>query len=182
MINPDDITTVRVDQLPPDEILLTDIFPFETLADETLKKATFQDLVNFININANAFQHEIKSLFVNQEYIDDNIDETGLGINLLVGWRLATELDGLVTIGYGASQNNIGGYGGEKTHLLIIDEIPPHTHDTTFGGDDANDSGSSNTWLQSSGTLHTKTSTSKGGGLSHNNMQPYCVVLKIVKL
>lgn len=182
MINPDDITTVRVDQLPPDAILLTDIFPFETLADETLKKATFQDLVDFININANALQHEIKSLFVDAEYIANNIDEAGLGINLLVGWRLATELDGLVTIGYGAVQNNIGSYGGEKTHTLIENEVPVHSHTipTLINRNAA--SGGSEIVFNASTSATSKSTSSFGGGQSHNNMQPYCVVLKIIKL
>jgi len=176
MINPNDITTVRVDQLPTDAILLTDIFPFETLADQTLKKATFQDLVNFINLNSNAFQHEIKELFVNQEYIDNNIDETGLGINLLVGWRLATELDGLVTIGYGATYTNIGGYGGNKDAVVVEHSHTGHVIKATGtwrgGGDNSGDNATSTT-----GSISTT-----GVSGTNKNMQPYCVVLKIIKL
>lgn len=183
MINPNDITTVRVDQLPPDTMLLTDILPFETLDDQTLKKATFQDLINFININASALQHEIKELFVNQEYIDNNIDEDGFGINLLTGWRLATELDGLVTIGYGAVNSNIGGYGGEKQHILTLPEIPPHTHENSGSANDNGDPGQFVITSPNNGGENVSVvSTSKGGGLAHNNMQPYCVVLKIIKL
>ena len=175
------LTTVRVDELPPDAILLTDIFPFETLSDSALKKATFQQLVDFININSNAFQFEVKTLLVNQSYIDDNFETTGIGKNLCLGWRIATELNGLVTIGQGVGYP-VGSFGGSKTHTLIINEMPPHDHDTTFGGEDANSSGSSRTWLQQSPGSILKTSLPKGGGQPHNNMQPYLVALKIVKL
>ncbi len=201
MIDPNLISTVRVDQLPNDAISLTDIFPFETLDDETLKKATFQDLVNFININANALQYEIKQLFVDQEYIDNNIvAETGLGKNLLLGWRLATELDGLVTIGYGATYTNIGGYGGSKDAVLV-----EHSHNTVVFGSETDDDTnslfngisaggiSSRAFNQSSDAFDYELTTSAGainsattstvGVLGINkNMQPYCVVLKIIKL
>ena len=178
-IIPADTTTVRVDQLPPDSFLLTDIFPFETLADQTLKKATFQDLVNFINLNSNAFQHEIKELFVNQEYIDNNIDETGLGINLLAGWRLATELDGLVTIGYGATYTNIGGYGGSANAVVV-----EHSHDfkntlVGHGSGGVGNFASNSSNIQYSDNTVTKSSGASG---TNKNMQPYCVVLKIIKL
>ena len=73
MINPNDITTVRVDQLPPDEITLTDIFPFET-ADQFLKKATFSDLIAFIASQTSALQFEVKRMSVTQTYINDNFD------------------------------------------------------------------------------------------------------------
>ena len=48
-----------------------------------------------------------KTLYVNQEYIDNNFDETGLGINLCTGLRFATgqtvllQLMGLFDVGYG---------------------------------------------------------------------------------
>lgn len=183
MINPNDITTVRVDQLPPDSFLLTDIFPFETLADQTLKKATFQDLVNFININANAFQYEVKTLFVNQEYIDNNIDGTGLGINLLVGWRLFTEIDNKVELGYGAVRNNIGSYVGMNDQTLTINNMPPHTHENNGSANDNGDPGQFViTSPNNGGETVSVVSSSKGSGQSFSIMQSSLVVLKIVKL
>ena len=177
MINPNDITTVTVDQLPPATPLLTDIFPFETLVDGALKKATFQQLVDFININSNAFQFEVKTLLVNQAYINDNFETTGIGKNLCLGWRIADELHGLVTIGQGVDYP-VGGYGGAKTHTLTIDQLPAHDHDIPKATSDA-DGLAFSPGTNASGFIKT---VAKGGGQAHNNMQPYLVALKIVKL
>jgi len=186
MINPNDITTVRVDQLPPDEITLTDIFPFET-ADQFLKKATFQDLVSFMSIYASALQFEVKRMSVTQTYIDDNFDVTGLGKNLCLGYAICNgengteNLDGLVGIGYGSTYSNIGGFGGEKNHTLTQSEIPSLQVPYTGSSDDTGDNGSFliTSPNESNGA---KNLTATGGGLSHNNMQPYVVNLYIMKL
>jgi hypothetical protein len=192
MINPNDITTVRVDQLPPATPLLTDIFPFETLSDSALKKATFQDLVNFININSNAFQFEVKTLLVNQTYINDNFNNLGIGINLCVGWRIADELNGLVTIGQGVGYP-VGSFGGSKDAVLVS-----HTHkfiaDTTPVSNIFNSvnkflaklrpSGGDNQYeLQSTNIAPTiGDTTTEGVSGTNKNMQPYLVALKIIKL
>jgi len=189
MIDPLLITTIRVDQLPPDSILLTDILPFETLIDQTLKKATFQDLVDFINIHSAALQFEVKEMAVTQQYVNDNFDITGLGINLCTGFAICNgengtpDLDGLVTIAYGTNNVNIGGFGGEKNHLLTISEIPAHTHENNGSANDNGDPGQFViTSPNNGGETVSVQSTSKGGGLAHNNMQPYIVHLKMMKL
>jgi hypothetical protein len=171
------LTTIRVDELPPDAILLTDIFPFETLSDKGLKKATFQDLVDFININSNALQFEVKTLLVNQSYINDNFETNGIGKNLCLGWRIADELSGLVTIGQGVGYP-VGSYGGEEKHTLTIPELPSHDHDIPKATSDA-DGLAFSPGTNASGFIKT---VAKGGGQAHNNMQPYLVALKIVKL
>jgi hypothetical protein len=192
MINPLLTTTVRVDQLSPDTLSLTDIFPFETLSDSALKKATFQDLVDFININSNAFQFEVKTLLVDQKYITDNFDNTGLGINLCLGWRIADELNGLVTIGQGVGYP-VGSFGGSKdavvvahTHKIISNTTPvSNIFDSVnkflakfrpLGGNNQYE-------LQSTNIAPTAGDTTTEGVSGVNkNMQPYLVALKIIKL
>lgn len=184
MIDPNNITTVRVDQLTPDSILLTSLLPFETVDDQALKQATFQDLINFINIHSAALQFEVKRMSVTQEYIDNNFDATGLGMNLCTGFAICNgqngteNLDGLVGVGFGTVQNNIGGFGGEKEHTLTISEIPPHTHPIPRATNDADGT----TFSPGNGLNGTADSQTAGGGLAHNNMQPYIVQLYMMKL
>lgn len=186
-INPANITTVRVDELTPDSIGLTDLLPFETIGDQTLKKATFQDLVNFMNIHSSALQFEIKEMAVNQTYIDNNFDITGLGINLCTGFAICNgqngtpNLDGLTTIAFGSTYTNIGGFGGEKTHLLTANEMPVHTHTISSQSNSDTGSGKVSVGGQTSEGVNPVTD-SAGGGLAHNNMQPYVVHLKMMKL
>jgi hypothetical protein len=176
MINPNDITTVRVDQLPPSTMVLTDIFPFETLSDSALKKSTFQDLVNFLNINSNAFQFEVKTLLVNQAYINDNFNEAGLGINLCVGWRIADELNGLVTIGQGVGYP-VGSFGGSKDAVVV-----EHTHGIKWGANGAGTKYAETPYI--SDIIGGQASPTDSTGVSgvNKNMQPYLVALKIIKL
>jgi len=147
------------------------------LADQTMKKATFQDLVNFININSNALQYEIKELFVNAEYIANNINEAGLGINLLTGWRLATELDGLVTIGYGANYTNIGGYGGSADAVVVS-----HSHGIKYGANGSGTKYAETPYISDVIGGNAEPTETTGVSGTNKNMQPYCVVLKIIKL
>lgn len=174
MIDPLLTTTVRVDELPPDAISLTDIFPFETLSDSALKQATFQQLVDFLNINSNAFQFEVKTLLVNQSYIDNNFDNLGVGINLCLGWRIADELSGLVTIGQGLGYP-VGSFGGSKDAVVVSHS---HTYLKAIVGrgyDTQND----DTPL---GSLVTENTSTVGVSGINKNMQPYLVALKIIKL
>jgi hypothetical protein len=167
------LTTVRVDELPPSTPQLTDIFPFETLSDSALKKATFQDLVDFININSNAFQFEVKTLLVNQAYITDNFDIDGIGTNLCLGWRIATELNGLVTIGQGVGYP-VGSFGGSKDAVVV-------SHSHTYLRPDQNLNSGSGSNRPNGSSVSAVTETTGVSGIN-KNMQPYLVALKIVKL
>ena len=174
MINPLLTTTVRVDELPPDAILLTDIFPFETLSDSALKKATFQDLVDFININSNAFQFEVRTLLVDQQYITNNFDNLGIGVNLRLGWRIANELNGLVTIGQGPGYP-VGSFGGSKDAVVVAHT---HTYKKGIKGRGYRTANDDNPIVD---VEDSQTSSTGVSGIN-KNMQPYLVALKIVKL
>jgi len=187
MIDPNNITTVRVDQLSPDSIGLSDLFPFETISDQGLKKATFADLVAFIALQTSALQFEVKQMSVTQAYIDANFDITGLGINLCAGFAICNgqngteNLDGRVGIGYGSVQNNIGGFGGEKEHILTVSEMPVHSH-VIKGSVNTSGGAGANSVSNTANNASDMETLSEGGGLAHNNMQPYIVQLYIMKL
>ncbi|MBE3096943.1 MAG: tail fiber protein [Planctomycetes bacterium] len=65
--------------------------------------------------------------------------------------------------------------GGEKDHTLIAAELPAHVH-----GKGLNGSGSPEAAIGSA-VLQTGDTESVGNDTPHNNLQPYLVVLKIIK-
>jgi hypothetical protein len=183
-INPALITTIRVGELPIGDIELTSKIGVENGTD--LQQVTGQNLIDFVNINAIGFQFEIKDLWVSQTYIDDNFDNTGFGVNLCVGYAICNgqngtpNLDGLVSIGYGNNYNVIKAVGGSKNAQLI-----EHTH--ILGGNimRARTSGGPGNLNFASGqnfdTINETQATGTTDGIN-KNMQPYMVLLKIMKL
>jgi microcystin-dependent protein len=63
--------------------------------------------------------------------------------------------------------------GGAKTHTLLTTEMPAHTHDKVSSNTAAT---SGTSWTRGSGTQATLATNSAGGGLPHNNLQPYITV------
>jgi hypothetical protein len=199
-INPAEITTIRVGELPTGTIDLTSKLAVENGTD--LQQISGQDLVDFVNINANAFQFEIKDLWVSQSYIDNNFNETGLGIELCEGWAICNgqngtpNLDGLVTIGYGNNYNVIKAVGGSKNAVVV-----EHQHlmfAANNGGQTGIDitsidnvarrgsAGGDNDYRMMKPTDASSPTVGLSGfaGVSgeNKNMQPYMVLLKIMKL
>lgn len=177
-INPNDITTIRVGQLPIGDIALDSILPVENEA--ILEQITGQQLVNFVNTNASAFQFEIKDLWVSQAYIDDNFDETGLGTDLMLGYAICNgqngtpNLDGLVSIGYGVNYPVIKAVGGSKNAVVV-----EHSHSIAVN---TNAAGSGFPAFEASNTVGTFQTSTEGVDGTNKNMQPYMVLLKIMKL
>jgi hypothetical protein len=180
-INPADITTIRVGELPTGTISLTSKIAVENGTD--LEQVTGQDVVDFINTNSNAFQFEVKDLWVNQTYIDTNFDATGLGILLCDGYAICNgnngtpNMNGLVSVGYGTNYPVVGGFGGSKNAVLV-----EHTH-TFIGSEDdtANDGGYVLVSPTNSIGIKSVLSTEGVSG-TNKNMQPYIILLKIMKL
>jgi len=180
-INPDEISTIRVGELPVGSITLTSKIAVENGTD--LEQVTGQDVVDFINVNSNAFQFEVRDLWVNQAYIDTNFDGTGLGVLLMDGWAICNgqngtpPMDGLVSIGYGNNYSVIGAFGGSKDAVVV-----EHTH-TFVGSEDNTPEPGSYICTNDDGSTGVQSSLSTVGvsGVG-KNMQPYIVLLKIMKL
>ena len=87
--------------------------------------------------------------------------------------------NGQVLVGVNESDTdfNVGNKtGGEKAHVLTVNEMPSHTHTTTFGRN-ARPGGSGYTLIDA-GTGYTSTSNPTGGDQPHNNLQPYVTIYR----
>jgi len=183
-INPAEITTIRVGELPTGTIDLTSKIAVEN--GTNLEQINGQDLIDFVNINATGLQFEIKDLWVSQGYIDDNFDSTGLGVELCEGYAICNgqngtpNLDGLVSIGYGNNYNVIKAIGGSKNAVLI-----EHTHTGTAAGPYVGNPIAGGGGFEGGGNPFRErpfTISTEGVSGLNKNMQPYMVLLKIMKL
>jgi hypothetical protein len=197
-IIPENINTVSVEQLTPANFNLTDKIPHSI--DGTLFSGTVQQLVDILRLNSSAFQNELKFLQVDNQYIVDNFDATGLGTNLCLGWARCNgnngtvNMDGLVPIGHGATFNTVGQFGGASTHTLTNAQLPIHAHSNGIADDDSVLFVYGSTAVGMPGLATRTVSTESlqrnfqgltsqvGSNQAHNNMQPYVVTLIIKKL
>lgn len=131
------------------------------------------------------FTNELKLLDTTNAYISANFDGTGLGINEMLGYAICNGQNGTrdwrgrVPLAYDSSlYPTLGATGGTREEVLNINQIPAHTH-TVPANNGVGGIGGAN--FPSGGGTTVSTSSS-GGGLAHNNMQPYRVVLYVMKL
>lgn len=152
---------------------------------------------------------DIKEIACDETYLAANFDVTGLGINERAGWAICNGQNGTinkkgrVSVMLDTSQaefNELGKTGGAKTHTLTTNEIPSHRHYVPTGGDNQIDDGNYiNGYIQgrnnpddrvnptnmndsSTYNMPNHFTTFTGGGVAHNNLQPYIVTLFIQKL
>ncbi|EJG02300.1 hypothetical protein [Flavobacterium sp. F52] len=127
---------------------------------------------------------DIKMVYCTQEELISDYTSTGVGKGKRAGWAQCNGLEGRplmggrVPLGYSDKYSEIGGMGGSEKHTLSLDEIPPHDHTIPARNFTGSIGGAE---FPNGGGATVKTS-SAGGGLPHNNMQPYTIVLFLIKL
>lgn len=103
------------------------------------------------------------------------IDFTDTDYSNYLGFTWERELIGKVPVGIDSNDidfNTIGKTGGEKLHILTVNEMPSHGHSITAITALMQAGSNYGTYI-ADGTLNT---SETGGGQAHNNLQPYEVV------
>lgn len=97
-------------------------------------------------------------------------------------------LKGKVVVGLDTAQtefDSLGESGGAKTHTLSVNEIPSHKHEVQLGISEGGQTGRYASFVETArlayNTSGEKGTTATGGGLAHNNLQPYQVLNYIIK-
>lgn len=186
--------------LGPDVVISETSVPF-TFADNTIhdvqftRVATcgvggafpFSDLVPLSTLKNVWLPGDIKEKYCDGAYIAANFDEDGYGINREKGWRIFSKqvpgAAGKTFVNMDPADSDFdtpGKTGGAKTHTLTIPEMPKHSHNLKLAVSSVKHDGYDD--LTNTGTQITKTTETAGGDQAHNNMQPYFVILKLIKL
>lgn len=101
---------------------------------------------------------------------------TNPGDSSMLGVGTWVAISGKVIVGIDAGQtefDTLNETGGEKTHTLTTDEIPSHDHILDLGANIGTGGKALDTY--GTGATPTQNTRSTGGGLAHNNLQPYIV-------
>ena len=134
--------------------------------------------------------NEVKLIDCSNAYIASNFDGTGLGINERVGWAICNgsngtrNWNGKVPLAYGTDYLTMGATGGNKDAVIVSHSHTAKISNVT-GSDSAKftatngGSGGGATSNNGSGVINTSDTGESGLG---KNMQPYTVVLAIMKL
>lgn len=139
----------------------------------------FQNGITPINDdNLNAMQKGLMELIfpIGSTYIT----QSNTNPSTILNFGTWERLKGRVLVGLDENDSNfnaVGKTGGEKTHILTVNEIPSHTHtlnnNTLINRNIAGTGGAQGTNTVQGATI---TANNTGGGQAHNNLQPYEVV------
>jgi microcystin-dependent protein len=167
----------------------------------------FSELVPLLSLSNIWLAGDVKEKIVTEQYIIDNFDAiTGVGLNRERGWQILSmalpDTAGKMFVNRDPNQGSfesVGLTGGEETHTLTQLELPNvslkmFTTNVNGGGGDTvtvNDNvdragvngGNLDYEMRRGLGAATHGNTSRmGSGQAHNNMPPFYVVLKIIKL
>jgi len=168
-----------------------------------IKNTNLYNLKDYISdtVSAADVKGAIRQIYDLDNTLLANFDSSGLGISARWnGWALMNgqngtrDVQGKVLIGTGRFTDPLTGIqtvygngdsGGEKSHKLIVAEMPRHNHGSGRGPSRDRARGDLNTvgFNGSNYTFNADEWTAPAGDdLPHNNMQPYVVVYFIMKI
>lgn len=113
-------------------------------------------------------------------------DHNGNKYTTQSGYFRLPDLRGRFIVGYNdidSEYNKYGNAGGEKKHILTIDEMPPHNHKINFRTEKWGDNANSRPFPDAKGEDSYKANTlDSGNGASHENRPPYYALAYIIKV
>ena len=145
-------------------------------------------LLDYIQANL-AQSGDIKIINCDLAYYTANFEVNGLGKNLRAGWAVCNGVNGTpniagkVVVGYGLGYSTFGATGGSKDAVVVS-----HTHGFVAGNVNNGASGGVNLfpktarWDSGTGTALSGTTNDTGVDGTDRNMQPYIVLVYIMKL
>ena len=137
-------------------------------------------LLDFSNQNI-AQQYDIKAIYANSTYLGANFDSNGLGKNLRTGWAICNGNNGTpnisnrVIVSYGSDFPTLNAVGGSKDAVVVA-----HSHSIDTSPNDSLGYVTAKASSSTGGTPITTSTTGKSG--LNKNMQPYIVLVYIMKL
>lgn len=169
-----------------EDTTVRDVYFTKTATCALLGDFNFSELVTLLPFANVWLPGDLKQKYVDNAYIAANFDAGGYGLNKEKGWRILSSAvpaaAGKVLVNRDAVDidfDTSGKNGGAKTHTLSVPEMPSHSHGVLTKLTLALQTGSTtNCWA---GTAAGTTDAAGGGG-AHNNLQPYFVVLTLIKL
>lgn len=166
-----------------------DVYFTKTATCGAVGSFPFSDLVPLLSLQNIWRPGDIKERYCGNQYIQENFDANGYGVNAEAGWRIlyyaVAGTAGRVAVQYDPADplfQTIGNLGGEKTHTLTVNEMPSHRHHITGSADTSTGSAGAARDANTPSAQDAGYTDNAGGGSPHNNMPPYYVILKLIKL
>ena len=151
--------------------------------ENTITSSGLPEFINFVTVPSSSLKGDTKEVVCDATYLSTYFDGTGLGRLERTGWAIMNGSNGTpndngkVVISYGTSYATLGATGGAETHVLTIPELPTNNKvvHVFASGHTSDGGGGAEPWAGGSVNFG-------GSNTPHNNMQPYVVRLRIMKL
>jgi hypothetical protein len=150
--------------------------------ENTITSSGLPEFKDFITVG-HWLKGDTKEVVCDSTYLTANFDGSGLGRLERLGWAIMNGNNGTpndhgkVVIAYGTAYSTLGATGGAETHTLTVPELPTNNKNvhSSVAGITAGGGSGPEPWAPSSVNFG-------GSNAPHNNMQPFVVRLRIMKI